>query len=148
MAGSALACVSSLDGRAQARPRGQEDRAREDAAHPDPVRSTALDRYDIADLVRLIATNWSVERLRDYTPEYTRQVTLEANMGPALRALIWIATERGWGEQALDDYRAEQEPEDEPAKAFEDAEAEAQGGPRSASSPRGRMMPPGERRRS
>ena len=41
-----------------------------------------MDRYDVADLVRLIATNWPVAPLQDYAPEYSRQVALEADMEP------------------------------------------------------------------
>jgi hypothetical protein len=66
-----------------------------------------MERYDLADLVRLIATVWPEDRIESYTPTYSQQVALEAGMEGALRSLIRLATLRGWGERALEDYLAE-----------------------------------------
>jgi hypothetical protein len=81
---------------------------------PRATAGTAMARYDLADLVRLIATNWPVERLEEYAPNYPQQVTIEAHADSALRSLIWIAEHHGWGEAALDQYRGTLEEEVEP----------------------------------
>lgn len=86
--------------------RGEQKKRPGSAPGPGPSTSAA-ERYDFADLVRLLATNWGPERLESYDPSYPQQVALEVHAGDALRTLIWLAEHRGWGETALDEYRAE-----------------------------------------
>ena len=73
-------------------------------AHPGVARTTAMDRYDIADLVRLISTTWDVERIATYEPTYTQQVALETHLEGALRSNIRMVELNGWGKAALEDY--------------------------------------------
>ena len=90
-------------------------------ARPDPVRSTAMDRYAVADLVRLIATNWDEDRLRAYEPTYPEQSSLSANLGAAITNLAWYARHTGWGEDALDDLVGEAATGDDLAEDEQDA---------------------------
>ena len=69
--------------------------------------TAALDRYDLADLVRLIAEKWPPERLETYNPSPSQMMWIGAHMTQALRNLIWLAERYGWGEEALDEYRLE-----------------------------------------
>jgi hypothetical protein len=77
------------------------------------AKPSAVDHYALPDLVRLLATKWSVERLEQWEPSYTEGDTLELHTEGALRSLIWLAERFGWGESALDEYRAAPDPEPE-----------------------------------
>jgi hypothetical protein len=89
-----------------------------------------MDRYAIADLVRLIATNWGEDRLREYEPTYPEQSSLSANMGAAIANLAWYARHTGWGEDALDDLIAEAAgDDDEEEEDAPEPEPEGEDGP-------------------
>jgi hypothetical protein len=74
--------------------------------HPGASKAAALERYDLADLVRLISTNWGIARIEGYEPSYTQQVALQNHLGSALRSLIRLSELNGWGDDALEEYRA------------------------------------------
>jgi hypothetical protein len=99
-------------------------------------RVPATDRYSFADLIRLIAMNWSPEAVAKaietgaLTP--AQQGVMHQHLGTALRNMIGIADETGYGQDALDEWLDRQEaaaavpehdddaPDAQPEDAFEE----------------------------